>query len=247
MGQYWGASFFHLMVENLPRIAPYLEFLKANPRIMIHAQAVDGYTAQAIELLGVNRTRLIKGTIRARRVYLPQATPCGFANLQGLQILAHHYRNYLQLLPAIPLQRRPSILLIRRSGSRRFTQHSRIQSELEAIAVDFDLEFELFIDNPSPPMQAAMFMFNRADLVVGPHGAGLSNLVYCKPGTLVIEGVCNPPHVNMCYQWTAHVLGLRYHGIGSRGGCETRIDVDYTLVANAARHLLQSSRNRVLQ
>ena len=240
MGQYWGANFFHMMVENLPRIAPYLEFLKMNPGILIHAQATDSYTARTIRMLGLNSTRLIKGTVRARRVYLSQATPCGFPHLQSLQILSYYYQNYIHTLPEHPKHNRQSLLLIRRSGSRRFTQHLRIREELEKVAMEFDLDFEMFYDNPSPPVETAMVMFHTAALVVGPHGAGLSNLVYCQPGTLVIEGVCNPPHVNMCYQWTAHVLGLRYHGIGSRGGCETWVEVDAMQLATAARELLRN-------
>ena len=52
-----------------------------------------------------------------------------------------------------------------------------------------------------------MLLFQRAVLAVGPHGAGLSNLIYCEPGTYVIEGLCNPPHLNMCFQWATHILG----------------------------------------
>jgi capsular polysaccharide biosynthesis protein len=33
--------------------------------------------------------------------------------------------------------------------------------------------------------QAALF--NSADVIVAAHGAGLSNLVFCEPGTLVLE------------------------------------------------------------
>lgn len=237
MGQYWGGSFFHLMLENMPRIAPYVSFLQANPLILIHAQSREGHTAKLLEVLTLNSTRLIQGTVRARRVYLPQATPCGFAQIQSTQLLASLYGNYL--LPTIQTHQRRSILLIRRSGSRRFTQQTKIQSELGAVAKEFNLDFEIFIDNPSPSMEQTMVMFRRAVLVVGPHGAGLSNVIYCEPGTLIIEGVCNPPHVNMCYQWAAHILGHRYHGIASRGGCETWVDVDYHLVIDAARAMLQ--------
>ncbi len=47
-----------------------------------------------------------------------------------------------------------------------------------------------------------MDIFNRALAVIGPHGAGLSNLLFSEPGTLVLEGLCydywSTP--NLCYR-----------------------------------------------
>ena len=62
------------------------------------------------------------------------------------------------------------------------------------------IALQVFGDRPSPRLSVAADMFAAAVAVVAPHGAGLSNLVFSEPGTAVIEGVCNEPHVNMCYQ-----------------------------------------------
>jgi len=37
MTQFWGQSFFHKMIEVMPRVAPYVDFLRANPGVQIHA------------------------------------------------------------------------------------------------------------------------------------------------------------------------------------------------------------------
>jgi len=65
-----------------------------------------------------------------------------------------------------------------------------------------------------------MTLFHSAVVVVAPHGAGLSNVLFSRPGTFVVEGVCNVPHVNLCFQRLTHVLGHHWHGVTSRGGCE---------------------------
>ena len=70
-----------------------------------------------------------------------------------------------------------------------------------------------------------MTMFHEAVLVVAPHGAGESNILFSQPGTYVIEGVCNRPHVNLCYQRTAYILGHHYHAVVSKGGCKGHIDI----------------------
>ena len=223
MGQYWGEAFFHKMLENFPRIIPYVEFLQSHPRIMIHAAEVGGYTSFFLELLGIDPARLIKGVVRAKLVFMPQSTPCGFPHVQSAQLLSDRLRTEITKL--YPNLQRNRVVLIQRSGSRRFTKSLEIEQSLRELAQRFNRTFQLFTDNPTPSPRDSMKIFKEAVLVVGPHGAGLSNLLYCEPGTFVIEGVCNPPHVNMCYQRTAHILGHHYHGIDSSSGCENVIDV----------------------
>jgi capsular polysaccharide biosynthesis protein len=52
-------------------------------------------------------------------------------------------------------------------------------------------------------------VFREASLVVGPHGAGLTNIVFCEPGTIVYELV--PDHYpNVCFTNLALICRLRY-------------------------------------
>jgi hypothetical protein len=52
-------------------------------------------------------------------------------------------------------------------------------------------------------------VFREASVVVGPHGAGLTNIVFCEPGTIVYELV--PDHYpNICFGNLALICGLRY-------------------------------------
>ena len=51
-------------------------------------------------------------------------------------------------------------------------------------------------------------VFREASVVVGPHGAGLTNIVFCEPGTIVYELV--PDHYpNICFGNLALICGLR--------------------------------------
>ena len=54
-------------------------------------------------------------------------------------------------------------------------------------------------------------LFNSASLIVGVHGAGLSNALFARAGTVLIEavGFGNP----LCYMDLAFTLGLEYHRI----------------------------------
>lgn len=51
-------------------------------------------------------------------------------------------------------------------------------------------------------------MFNSASVIVGTHGAGLTNLVYCEPGTTVVE--IYGEHVYSFFYGLSNLCGLRY-------------------------------------
>lgn len=59
------------------------------------------------------------------------------------------------------------------------------------------------------PVERQFALFRRARLVIGPHGAGLSNIVACEPETCFYELL--PSHYpNYCFCQIAQVCGLHY-------------------------------------
>ena len=59
--------------------------------------------------------------------------------------------------------------------------------------------------------------FRSAHIIVTVHGAALTNLLFCRPGTLVVE-LFPSNHIKSTYCWLAMRLGLRYRPvIGSAG------------------------------
>lgn len=223
--QFWGSDVFHNMLESLPRLTPYLDFLKLHPNIKIHILQVKGLTDALFELMGIQPSRIVSGILRANVVYLPQGTGCGKPGVHNSQLLSLKYRTVIKtMFPPESLERN-SIVVIKRTKYRVFKHATGIEKMVKAVAEERGYRYELFPDNPVPPFNETIQMFNRAKIIVAPHGAGLSNILFSEPGTVVIEGLCNPPIVNLCYQTTAYILGHRYHGLLSNGGCERVIDI----------------------
>ena len=108
---------------------------------------------------------------------------CGFANVQEIQMLSMKYREYIT--KNFPAEPRNKVILIRRSGSRRFTEQEKIEKVVEAAARMHNLSYVMFIDNPVPSLNDTMRMFHSAVMVVAPHGAGLANVVFSQPGTYI--------------------------------------------------------------
>ncbi len=53
-----------------------------------------------------------------------------------------------------------------------------------------------------------IILFNQAEIVVGEHGAGLTNSLFCKPGTQIIE--IFQALIDSSFWWISQVMGLHY-------------------------------------
>ncbi len=63
--------------------------------------------------------------------------------------------------------------------------------------------------------------FQSASVVISPHGAGLTNLTWCAPGTKVIE-LFSSKYKSVCYWMTSNHLALQYgYAIGDVAPGET--------------------------
>ena len=82
------------------------------------------------------------------------------------------------------------------------------------------------------PVSRQLALFRRARLVIGPHGAGLSNIIGCEAGTHVYE-LLPSDYPNYCYNRLAQSCGLRYRAdvFASDAGNDSRWSVDLDMVA----------------
>ena len=55
-------------------------------------------------------------------------------------------------------------------------------------------------------------LFSEAEIVVAAHGAGLTNLIFCKPGIKVIE-IFPPNHTSICYQSICSYYDFNYYSL----------------------------------
>ena len=85
----------------------------------------------------------------------------------------------------------------------------RVINEVEVINFLKKFGFEqITLESLSVSEQAALF--SSAQVVVAPHGAGLSNVVFCNPGTKVIE-LFSANYVNVCFWALSNQVGCEYY------------------------------------
>ena len=218
ISQHYATEVYHSIAENLSRLAPYIAMIKNMPSLKIHAGDTK-LVRYLLEMLGVGSERLISGLVRAKTVYMPQGTGCGLPRPLHIQLFSRAVRKQiLQKFPAAAAASQgkgKNILLVQRSNIRRFLQHDEILESLRKIAKDVEGNVTVFSDDPLPSFDRMFEMFATADIIVAPHGAGLTNIVFSKPGVAVVEGVCSTPNMNLCYMMLSYLVGLKYYGIPS--------------------------------
>lgn len=88
---------------------------------------------------------------------------------------------------------------------------------------------------PAPTAHEALHLFRSADLVVGLHGSGQANVVFCRPRTGIVDINVPEPHS----QYTAHnsfALDFKYRlvmlrGIGLHQSVNITVPIDDVLEA----------------
>jgi hypothetical protein len=98
--------------------------------------------------------------------------------------------------------------------SRSKAQYRRISNEVSLMEFLSKKGFVSFnLEDLSVYDQAALF--NNAEIIIGPHGAGWANLIFCKPGTMIIEidhGVKGTEQ-RSAYKTMAQCMGCSYHAL----------------------------------
>jgi hypothetical protein len=97
------------------------------------------------------------------------------------------------------------LIYVSRKGKR------QLKNEAEIIAILKDFNFTI-IEDKARSVTEQMSIFNNAKVIIGVHGASFANLLWCKPGTHIIELFPKnyyPPH----YRFLAGVLKLKYSAI----------------------------------
>lgn len=103
------------------------------------------------------------------------------------------------------------------------TKHTRrVDNEPELLAALEPLGFEAIDPGALPPTDQVR-AFAEAECVVGPHGAGLTNLAFAPPGAAVVELFARD-YVNECFWALADTVeGLRYrYLVGDGAPCRSR-------------------------
>jgi capsular polysaccharide biosynthesis protein len=196
--------YYHWMFDIIPRLALISEAgMEAD---LFLANTEIGYQRDTLDWLGLTQDRVLS----------PQTTD--------------HYQAEILILPSLSEAPGPTIRTsrflretflpadLKRRGSRRLyvtrsaATTRRVVNDAELTDLLERLGFEtVVLEGRGVAAQAALFA--DAQIVVGPHGAGMTNAVFCPPGAALIEFTPRSRYVSVMYRDLARILDLRYRNL----------------------------------
>ena len=114
----------------------------------------------------------------------------------------------------------------------------RVLNEAEILKEVIERGFEV-VSLSKVPISEQIQLFSEARIVVGPHGAGFTNAVFCQEGSILIEFMPEGRYINS-FERLARFVGLQHHSIvGTRSHTTNESNYDHTVDRAALSKLLR--------
>jgi len=212
------SSYYHFILEGIPRLALLISKLRpvgtTGPKVLIPSlRAAPPF----LRLLGIERTHVFQplseqyyaATLITAdwRSVDPRPATRFFAPRHALRLARSLFLDSVQpRTPGTP----PFLVYVSRRDAhyRRVSNEQEILTRLKKVAQANNAELRVFVGNETSA-SATVRLFSGAAMVVGPHGGGLSNVLFCQDGASLVEFALPEPTMRF-YAHAAVALSLDY-------------------------------------
>ncbi len=202
----WSTAYYHWMHDALQRLYRHDEWLPSCVKCIVPAE-IDPKYLRCLTALGIATERIFHQPAdevwqTERLWFSPPPVPTG----RSASASATWLRTTLLRGMATNNNKAPDLKLYvsrRNATSRRLLNEKVLMGLLERHGFK-----EVICENLSIDETAQLFA--QAKVVLGPHGAGLANLLFCRPATQVLELFPGQVSARICYWTLSEALGHRY-------------------------------------
>lgn len=172
-------NYYHWLVEALPRVALWRQLpdgfriLSRRPYRLFHRQSLAAAGIQEQDLEIISEHTFLEGQVAF-------ADPLVLSTTELSPSIVPFYRALRDEIAPSPKKRRRLLVSRRNAGTRRILNEDAIATAL------VPLGFEV-IESETMAFADQVATFAEAEVIVGAHGAGLANMVFTDPGTIVLE------------------------------------------------------------
>ena len=210
-----GQTYAHWLLDEMPRLLALRASGDLARAAVVYAHAGTALTEVAHRRLGIEGQVVAAGRsthFQAGPLIVPNyvGRP-GFPRPEGVAALRDFAAGLGRDAAGVGEK-----IYVSRAGARR----RRVVGE-EALRAELEARGFVTVRLEERSWAEQIALFRAAREVVAPHGAGLANLVFCAPGTRVVELFARD-YVNPCYWRWAALGGLDYRPVVAEGLGELR-------------------------
>ena len=200
-------SYYHWILDLVSRfeLIRAAEISLDNIDKFVVNSCVENFQKETLILLGIPEEKIIESSnlphIQAKNLIVPSLPGSGRIPKFVCDFLRKEFLKYANF----EQEKRAKRLYI----SRKLAVSRRIINEDELVNFLREYGFDTVIFESMSFREQISFMA-AAEVVIAPHGAGLTNLVFSSPGTKIVE-IFNNNYVNGCFWVIANQIGLEYY------------------------------------
>lgn len=189
-----------LIAAKLCRIKEALTDDEFRRAVVAYPLFDTNYERELLALIGIDPDRIFdsrRTNIRFQTCALGNSGHWFYPNGADLMALK---RQVEATIPAVP--RTGNRVYISRSGRRRILNEAELVTLLNRYGIEF-------IEDKPRTVAEQVAIYRNASFVIGPHGASFTNILWCQPGTHLVE-LFSPNYIPDFFLYMARRLGLRY-------------------------------------
>ena len=206
-----GDTYFHWMTDVLPRVglARRAGYDPASFDWVLVNSLIHPFQRESLHQLGIHANRCLAFHKKELVYEMEEAVLPSLPGVPG--VVPPESVDFLRnAFPAGKTPRGRKIFIGRGEAKHRPLIHEKeIWAQLQKRGYDS-------VDCGKLSVQKQAEVFGSAGMVVGAHGAALTNLVFCYPGTRVVE-LFSPAYVNPCYRDVCVAAELRHSAVIGNG------------------------------
>lgn len=198
----WGNGYFHWIVDTLQR---YYSLKKSDDLILLLPEEYRGigFIRESLDCLQIEHYWVKQSKpVKVKDLVLPAfIRPRGTCNPKLIELLSNKLRQ-LQFL--VDLSKKPIYVSRQKAGKRKISNEQEVIKLMEKFGIEV-----LFMEDHSWAEQ--MLVLANSNVLIGLHGAGLSNMVMMPLGSRILEIRMETGVNQVCFFELANSLNHKYY------------------------------------
>ena len=178
------SNYYHWVCLTLPLLKYYKEFVGLeNIDYYYIGKGLTKFQIETLKILGISEEQLVQQACYADRLVFSLCNRKKFNGYAPITYNAYKFVRGNLMKNYVPKDSLSKKRIYVRRGN---VKHRKVLNEEKVISLLKKYSFEI-LDMDNRSVQEQIQIFNEAEVIIAPHGAALTNLLFVNPGTKVVE------------------------------------------------------------